>query len=232
MLGQPGIGLGIGKAGVHHPVAVGQDIGGIAGVVLGIAGHRHNGLGLFLGFGFIQARLDHFFHLLVKQSLLVFHRAVTGLQNQADAVQFGGGLHGREGLGCLGLQLLAGVFIGGLGFHGVAFRQAHVVVDQNHPPVGKVYAGGGRRSGGGCGGAAGRGFRHRAAVRFSAAQREQRPYTQHHHQHHRQHGQGEQDAVAADAFAAAGRGGPACGRAELHTARRCAGRSAILGHSW
>ena len=130
--------------------------------MLGIAGHGHHRLGLVVGFLVGKALVQPFLLFLVKEVLLVFHRAVARAEQQLHPVHGGGLLHLHIGVGSFLRQLLLGGGFGHLGGDLPVFRQGHVVVHKGQPPItvgggGDGLAGGGVLACGLAGGFAGRG---------------------------------------------------------------------------
>ena len=137
MLAQPAEGSGILKALVQAGVLRGVQVGGKAGGVLGVARRVHDGGRFGPGVGFAAALVAVILGLVVVKLGLVVHTAVAALHPDVHTVLSSGSLHGKKGIGGLGLQILVDgggrtAFFGG---DGVAVRQLVGVVHQHHAGV-------------------------------------------------------------------------------------------------
>ena len=115
----------------------GVQVGGKAGGVLGVARRVHDGGSLFPGLRLAVTFLAELGDLVIVEVGLVCHAAVAALHPDVHTVLSSGSLHGKKGIGGLGLQVL--VDGGGraalLGGDGVAVRQLVGVVHQHHAGV-------------------------------------------------------------------------------------------------
>ena len=115
----------------------GVQVGGKAGGVLGVARRVHDGGRFGPGVGFAAALVAVILGLVVVKLGLVVHTAVAALHPDVHTVLSSGSLHGKKGIGGLGLQVLVDgggrtAFFGG---DGVAVRQLVGMVHQHHAGV-------------------------------------------------------------------------------------------------